>query len=407
MATGTHAPSGRAVCALGLAAVLLSAATSVATVDVSGTWNLCLESVTSPQRPVATLAQQGGHVSGSVAYPFFGGGTLTCVVGFDIDPATGAFVPGTATEQCQLGASFLLRPAVATQGRMDGEYRQEFDRTPFYGLRACDPMAPGACDDGDPSTLDTCSASVDCSGAPLAPSCVHTGCTTDADCPDAFQCTFDRCDPGQGCAHPVVLSQGDPRPFCEDGDVCTVREQCNLAVCGSGPLTATVTSMNAPTVSLGRLGATAGDDTLTLKGRVTLPAPLTIDPIENGVRLRMLDAAGTTAVDEQIPGGVFDPLTGVGWSTSGKGVRYADKRKVDPGAIRKVSIRSNLAIPGFVRFDVSGRAGTYAASPALPIGVFLDLGGDPNGSPVAGGACASFSAASCATASGGTKIRCS
>src|SRR5258706_10310854 len=88
-------------------------------------------------------------------------------------------------------------------------------------------------------------------------------------------------------------------------DLVTVKEQCNLAVCGPGPLTVTLTNMNAPTLSLGRLGMPAGDDTLTLKGRVTLPAPLTIDPIDHGIHLRVLDADRTTLAHQQIPVGAF------------------------------------------------------------------------------------------------------
>src|SRR5262249_17373797 len=146
--------------------------------DVSGTWNFCFGPNTSNggvQRPVATLTQQGDEVSGTMAYPFFQG-TLTCAVGFELDSATGVFVPGTATESCPRGVTVGPRLALASRDRIDGELGPDFGRRWLFGLRACDPMTPNACDDGDPATVDVCSSTVDCVGVALAPSCVHTGC---------------------------------------------------------------------------------------------------------------------------------------------------------------------------------------------------------------------------------------
>lgn len=387
-------------------------------IDVSGTWNVCLGPDTSNggvQRPVATFTQLGTHVSGTMSYPFFQS-TLTCLVGFEIDSATGVFVPGTATESCPLNVHVGPRLALASRDRIDGEFGAEFARRWLYGLRACDPMTPNACDDGDPSTTDVCTASVDCFAVALAPSCVHTGCTSDADCADPYACTFDRCDATTGCAHETVLTAGDPRAFCEDADACTADTQCDLATCGSGEFTATVTSMTGPRLTLGHLGGTSGDDTIAVKGRVVLPAPITIDPAQNGIRVSVVDAQGATVLDDWVPGGAFNVLTGIGWSSSGKGIRYVDKRKAGQGPIRKVTIKSDLGTPGLVRVAIAGKAGSYAAGPALPLGLFvnLDVGlfATPalplDVDPLNGGACARFGDPpfACTSSSAGTKIRC-
>src|SRR6185369_11858424 len=132
---------GIRIIALGIA--LVAVTTARADVDVSGTWHFCLaagEGGPGVQRPIADFTQVGAHVSGTMKYAFFAG-TLTCAVGFDIDSTTGAFVPGTNTEQCPLNVSVLPRPALASADRIDGEYGAEFSRRALFGLRACDPMA--------------------------------------------------------------------------------------------------------------------------------------------------------------------------------------------------------------------------------------------------------------------------
>ena len=413
MRFGISAVTTLAARSMALAAVLLSAGASRAHVDVSGTWNFCYEPGLLPdvQRPVGTLTQVGSHVSGTLVFPFFGGGFLPCTIGAEIDSATGAFIPGTHTETCALGATIGTRPAIATAGRIDGEYVAAFSTlAPFYGLRACDPMASGGCDDGDPSTTDTCSTTVDCFGVALAPSCVHTGCTTDDDCADpnprTRNCTHARCDAVTGCAYPILTV---PEPFpgggfaCDDGDVCTANEVCDLAIC-AGPDVINVATMISPRLTLGRLGAPTGNDTLVVKGQAMLPTPLAISPADFGVSVYVQDATAATVLSDIVPGGAFDPLTGVGWSVTGKDVKYVDKRKIGQGPIKKITIKSDLGTPGLVRFAVSGKAGTYLASPVLPLSARVNLGGSRADADV----CARFPGPSpaCTSGSGGTKIRC-
>ncbi len=73
-----------------------------------------------------------------------------------------------------------------------------------------------ACEDGDACTIgDKCSEGVCTSGVPLG-------------CADNNPCTDDTCDPLSGCVFPTnTLS-------CDDGDVCTIDDQCNNGECNGG-----------------------------------------------------------------------------------------------------------------------------------------------------------------------------
>ena len=79
----------------------------------------------------------------------------------------------------------------------------------------------GACDDGDPCTVDdTCGDGSCAPGAPL-------------DCDDGNPCTVERCEPGVGC-----VSEPLDGVACDDGEPCTVGDMCNAGSCmpGTEPL---------------------------------------------------------------------------------------------------------------------------------------------------------------------------
>ena len=99
------------------------------------------------------------------------------------------------------------------------------------------------CDDGNPCTDDSCDQDVGCVHTPnIAPCDDGNECTVGdqcgdglckaasmAQCDDDESCTFDTCDPQAGCVH---TPQDVP---CNDGDWCTVVDECVLGHCvGAG-----------------------------------------------------------------------------------------------------------------------------------------------------------------------------
>jgi len=75
----------------------------------------------------------------------------------------------------------------------------------------------GACDDGDPCTvMDTCQAGECVAGVPV-------------NCNDGNPCTDDTCVEGEGCEYTFNSAP------CEDGDSCTLNDQCSMGQCAGGP----------------------------------------------------------------------------------------------------------------------------------------------------------------------------
>ena len=100
------------------------------------------------------------------------------------------------------------------------------------------------CDDGNLCTEDQCGAGDGkCVGLPSAGKCDDGDICTEADlckagackagtpktCDDNQPCTTDKCDPSSGCTH-VLLMAG----ACDDGDACTVGENCSAGGCKGG-----------------------------------------------------------------------------------------------------------------------------------------------------------------------------
>jgi len=134
-----------------------------------------------------------------------------------------------------------------------------------------------------------------------------------------------------------------------------------------------------PRLVLKRLGTPPGDDTLSFKGQITVPAPLTpaLDPVEVGVGVVIADATGARVLDVLVPGGAYDPATKVGWKTSRDGARwkYLDKSASPPAGITGVTIRDlSMRQPGLIQISVRGRRGSYPVDTAnLPLTGLLIL----------------------------------
>ena len=102
------------------------------------------------------------------------------------------------------------------------------------------------CDDGNGCTSDSCSSATGCvhtnhnlpcddeNSCTVGDQCAAGVCTPTAptDCDDQNACTVDNCDPSEGCVHKGIDGEA-----CDDGDACTTGELCVGGECaGSAPL---------------------------------------------------------------------------------------------------------------------------------------------------------------------------
>ncbi len=105
----------------------------------------------------------------------------------------------------------------------------------------CVPGTPGACDDGNACTVDSCTPNQICVHLPSVATCTDDdvctlgdACQSSAcvpgqavlDCDDSNACTADTCVPVIGCKHDVLTGNA-----CSDGDVCTTQDHCKEGVC--------------------------------------------------------------------------------------------------------------------------------------------------------------------------------
>ena len=109
-----------------------------------------------------------------------------------------------------------------SQGQCVGGGQQDCDDKNLCTDDACEAgicvhlANAGECSDGNECTIgDHCVGGV----------CAHAGL---ADCNDDNVCTTDSCSPGDGCLH---LLNSAP---CDDGDLCTTGDKCNLGDCTPG-----------------------------------------------------------------------------------------------------------------------------------------------------------------------------
>lgn len=222
------------------------------------------------------------------------------------------------------------------------------------------------------------------------PVCSRAQCVDAADCDDDEPCTIDACDPDLDCIN-LPVPDGTP---CEDGDACTVGDACLDGSCESGGDAATI---DRPRLTLGHLHA-SGETRLRFRGSFVPPRPLGLDPVANGIRLLVFDVDGTLLADLLVPGGAFDPVERVGWSSSGSKVTYVDRRRLQQGPVSGVVLRNRSAsTPGLVLFKVKGKRGSFTIdADSLPLSVALDLDPRPG-----------FDAAGCAEYNDGPTLACS
>jgi len=195
-----------------------------------------------------------------------------------------------------------------------------------------------------------------------------------------------------------------------DGDgVCDVDDDCpsvadpgqeDADANGQGDACPCAT-IEAPSIAVGKLDAPSGDETLTVKGRMTIPTTPPLDPVANGMHVVVAGTAGTI-VDAVIPGGAFDPATKTGWKKTKKGsFSYQNPAGID--GIVKIGVKVSTKTPGLVQLTVKGKNGAYAVAPSdLPLRATLAL----DAREAQCGNAAFPGAAACAFNKKGTAVHC-
>ena len=88
-----------------------------------------------------------------------------------------------------------------------------------------------------------------------------------------------------------------------------------------------------------------------------------LTPVADGVRVLLLNDAGTSRLDVTVPGGAYNTTTKVGWKLSGNGKtwRFVDKSAAPAGGIVSLVIndKNTASTPRRVKVTVKGRKSTY------------------------------------------------
>jgi cysteine-rich repeat protein len=232
------------------------------------------------------------------------------------------------------------------------------------------------CDDDNICTQNgTCQEGA-CSGEPAQDGTV---CNDDNACTTADQCVGGKC---QG--NPLTCGDGMVQESCgeecDDGiangsnnccsATCHVVDTDGDGVCDADDPCTGLTVVAKPTIVIGNLHTPPGDDTLSFKGQITLPAPFSppIDPVTKGVRILIDDTQGTV-LDATIPGGAFDLLTKTGWKVNKAGTTWTYRNGLGGIlGIFRVTVKIVNETSGLIEFSVSGKNGSYPVPPAnLPL----------------------------------------
>jgi YVTN family beta-propeller protein len=156
---------------------------------------------------------------------------------------------------------------------------------------------------------------------------------------------------GDGVADPLDNCPNDANANQHDADNDGLGDVCD-------PCTSPAPIVK-PKLSLAKLAAPAGDETLTFSGKATVPVSPAIDPAGNGVRVLLTAAGGTSVLDVTVPGGLNWLAHPTSWSYRNKG---------GFSGITKVSIKTSPKTPGTLKIAIKGAHATLAVTPAdLPL----------------------------------------
>jgi hypothetical protein len=157
---------------------------------------------------------------------------------------------------------------------------------------------------------------------------------------------------GDGIADPLddCPTVADPAQLDTDGDgLGDVCDPC------TGPAL-----FVKPKLSMGKLGAPGGDETLSFSGKATVPTSPAIDPAANGARVLVTASDGSSVLDVTVPGGA-------NWLAHPP-VAWTYKNKAGFNGITKLAIKTSPKTPGTLKVTVKGAHATLAPTPAdLPI----------------------------------------
>lgn len=156
-----------------------------------------------------------------------------------------------------------------------------------------------------------------------------------------------------------------------------------------------------------RLTPPPGDDTLKLRGVVTIPTSPLVDPMLHGLRL-LYGGRTEVVVDETVPPGAYDPVSRRGWIARNGTFRYANRSQA--GGVRKVVVKAIAGEAGTYKVQLAGRNADYAVTPDdLPLHAIVVL--DPPAA--ASGQCGEWrflatppATPSCMRNAAGTTIKC-
>jgi hypothetical protein len=156
-----------------------------------------------------------------------------------------------------------------------------------------------------------------------------------------------------------------------DGDgVCDADDDCPLVAdadqtdtdgdgIGDACDPCTGAAIDKPKLSIGKVLAPTGDDTLAFKGVMTIPPVPALDPVTTGARVIV-----PGVVDATIPASAFDDATKKGWKAGKNGAfTYVDGTGGISGIV-KLALKPSKKTPGAVQFTVGGKKGSYPVDPA-------------------------------------------
>lgn len=123
---------------------------------------------------------------------------------------------------------------------------------------------------------------------------------------------------------------------------------------------------------IAKLDTPPGDDVMTLDGRVRVRPEPAIDPLVDGVRLRIDQAGPVGTHDVIVPGGAFDRVTKRGWKAASNGRSWRYRGDGSNGGVRKVAVTGDPAT-GVFRVKVSAKGGDWSVDAAAPIAVTVML----------------------------------